>query len=295
MIIVDKIKRFKYQTTARIHTLLPKIKPAAICIGAQKAGTTALYKYLSIHPRVAISHVKEIDFFNCNSRYSKGLVFYHSHFPNKTLHNRGKLSVDITPGYMAGAKKAAPRIYEYNRGQKIIVLLRNPVSRAYSAWQMYRKYYDRDRSWFFKWLKRCDKNIDHRSFLKRPPCFGKNFEKDVKIEIDAIKNGAAIEMPILELGLYQKHLANYFELFPRTQILIISSSKMKHRTASQLKKIEDFLGLENHTWNQKDLKPRFVGGYKNKPPTEASYLLNSFYEKPNQDLFEMIDKQLIWK
>ena len=57
------------------------LRPSFIILGAPKAGTTALYEYLSQHKCILAPSVKEIDFFNCESRFSKGLDYYHSHFP----------------------------------------------------------------------------------------------------------------------------------------------------------------------------------------------------------------------
>jgi hypothetical protein len=53
--------------------LIKKSLPNALIIGAAKCGTTALIEFLSVHPRVAVSH-REIDYFSNLENYKKGLV-----------------------------------------------------------------------------------------------------------------------------------------------------------------------------------------------------------------------------
>ncbi len=297
MIIFDKLYRYltRSRTWALLTQVFPAIKPSAICIGAQKGGTTALYNYFKYHPGIAPAKFYEIDFFNCDSRFSRGISFYHSHFPRNTLANKGKLSLDITPGYLVNADKTAKRIYDYNPNIKIIVLLRNPIARAYSAWQMYRKFCASDRDWFYKWAQRCDSSVQQQDiFLKRPSSFGQNFEKDITDEIKAIQNGQNIEMPILRLGLYHQYLKYYFDYFPKDQILVISSEDMKKNTKEILRQIETFVGLDPYTWTEDELLPTSEGKYKDTMSHSEHMLLKSFYQKPNAALFDLLQKKFEW-
>lgn len=68
-----------------MYQTVMQLKPAFIIIGAHKVGTIALWDYLSKHPDVVAPKTKEINFFSCNSRYSRGFDFYHSHFPDLEL------------------------------------------------------------------------------------------------------------------------------------------------------------------------------------------------------------------
>ncbi len=290
-------KLLRYMAASKAWALLtqplPPLKPSAICIGAQKAGTTALFNYFSYHPGIVQSRIKEINFFNCDANFSRGINFYHSFFPRTTLANN-KLTFDITPGYLVDADRTAKRIYDYNPNISIIVLLRNPITRAYSAWQMYRKLCTSDRDWFYKWVGRCDPTIQQDFFVRRPSSFGQNFEKDISDEIEAIQRGQIIEMPILRLGIYHQYLKYYFDHFPQNQILVTSSEDMKKDTEGQLQQIETFVGLEPHSWTQDELMPSFEGKYHDSMSQSARILLKTFYQEHNAALFNLLQKEFAW-
>jgi hypothetical protein len=99
-----------------------------IGIGAQKAGTSWLHRHLSAHPEVCSTgglFDKEIDFFTW--RYSRGYVWYESHFDVCEECVAGEFST----GYFASTD-AAVRISEYNPMARLLVLLRDPIERAIS-------------------------------------------------------------------------------------------------------------------------------------------------------------------
>ncbi len=103
-------------------------------LGAQKAGTTALYIYLAKHPEIVAAENKEPHFFDCPFRYSQGIEYYHSLFPYIDPKNP-KITFDASGGYLANPS-AYQKIYQYNPQLKLIVLLRNPIDRAFSAWNI---------------------------------------------------------------------------------------------------------------------------------------------------------------
>jgi hypothetical protein len=264
-----------------------KVKPSAIVIGGQKCGTTALYKYLSIHPSVAKTKVKEINFFNCNSRYERGLKFYHSHFPNRFPFNIGKIAIDITPGYLGTARVSSKRINSYNPNIKIIAILRNPTDRAYSAWQMYKNLFKVNSNWFYEWVKECDNQKKRSQFAKRQNRFGKNFKRDIEEEVEAIENNEIIEMPILRLGLYGYLMEFYYNVFDKEKILVISSKNLKNNTNEQLKIIANFLNLERFNWPKKSLNLQFTGNYNCHMKEEERKLLDQFYKESNKKLYSI--------
>jgi len=111
-----------------------KLVNFVIC-GTQKGGTTALYSYLREHPEICMADRKEVHFFdnetlfvNVKPNYSQ----YHVSFNPRESH---KLLGEATPIYMYW-HDAPRRIWEYNSDMKLIVILRNPIDRAYSHWNM---------------------------------------------------------------------------------------------------------------------------------------------------------------
>ncbi len=136
-------------------------KPQFLIVGAQKAGTTALHSYLRANPRVVAGTTKEIGFFSpeafaawpqhphygvlCGggdplrplvSRRKR--AWYHSHFP-LPYRLAGRIAFEATPEYLY-VPEAAQRIHDYGPETKLIVLTREPASRALAAWNMYRNW-----------------------------------------------------------------------------------------------------------------------------------------------------------
>lgn len=100
--------------------------PTYIIAGAMRSGTTALNSYLREHPDVAVSTTKEVHFFD--SFYDRGVEWYREQFP----HSETAQAVgEATPNYMFSTT-ALDRIKETLPDVKLVVMLRNPIDRAYS-------------------------------------------------------------------------------------------------------------------------------------------------------------------
>jgi len=107
--------------------------------GAQKSGTSALDAYLREHPELCFPRQKELHFFDKDRLFASGHVdyaAYHAHFdPRPPQHLLG----ESTPAYLYWPQ-AVERIARYNPTMLIIVVLRNPITRAYSHWNMVRQW-----------------------------------------------------------------------------------------------------------------------------------------------------------
>ncbi len=111
------------------------VLPNFIIIGAMKSGTTSLYKYICDHPCILPAAYDEIGFFDSN--FHLGFNWYRSMFPRKKqmeeLEKKKGISItgEDTPFYFWN-EEAANRIKKYLPKVKLIVILRNPVDRAFS-------------------------------------------------------------------------------------------------------------------------------------------------------------------
>ena len=103
--------------------------PDFIGIGAEKAGTSWIYYCLHQHPSID-TRIKETYFFNMGSNWSKGFEWYESFF--KHCHPTAKTG-EFSPGYLTDPV-APEKIYKKHPNTKLIVSLRNPVDRAFSAY-----------------------------------------------------------------------------------------------------------------------------------------------------------------
>lgn len=124
--------------TARMPTSRARLLPGFLIVGAQRCGTTSLSRTLDEHPAVfsAVLH-EEVHFFDVS--YRRGLSWYRCHFPLLATARRAARGADVTPvsfessPYYMFHPLAAERIFRDLPGVKLLVLLRDPVERAYSA------------------------------------------------------------------------------------------------------------------------------------------------------------------
>ena len=110
------------------------LKPDFIVVGAQRAGTTWLHNCLSEHPQVSLPEEKELHFFDNESHDWIHPPYWQYHRCCRHSHP-GQLWGDATPITMWW-DPAPARIWRYNPSIRLVVCLRNPISRAYSHWSM---------------------------------------------------------------------------------------------------------------------------------------------------------------
>ena len=116
------------------------VKPDFYIIGFAKCGTTSLFEYLISHPNIHPPKGKEIDFFD--RLYSRGINWYKVGFPftiqkfiEKVFFRKKFLTGEATPRYIEHPH-AINRIKQTTPNAKFIILLRNPIDRAFSQHNM---------------------------------------------------------------------------------------------------------------------------------------------------------------
>lgn len=115
--------------------------PAAVLVGVPRSGTTSLYKYFSQHPGICLSEVKEVNFLSYPGEEAARADVPWLRFPVRTLDEYralfvaagDRMAVDFSASCFR-SPVAIERIREYVPDAKLFVLLRDPVSRAYSAY-----------------------------------------------------------------------------------------------------------------------------------------------------------------
>lgn len=119
--------------------------PNFVIIGAAKSGTTSLYKYLETHPQVFLSSRKEINFFCLEDEKPENISKLFSLIKNPIVDIetyksffidadplKHKAIGEVSPGYLFSPEISSSNIKKYCPDIKIIAILRNPISRAYS-------------------------------------------------------------------------------------------------------------------------------------------------------------------
>jgi hypothetical protein len=150
--------------------------PLFIIGGTQKSGTTVLAGYLAHHPNISFAARKELHFFDKTTNYKEGLSHYLSDFKTN---NNTLIMGEATPFYLA-SRKACKRIADSFPDVKMIVLLREPASRAYSEYQMKVRRV-KEQYYFYGLVEHYQKRIIH--CLKEFPAKYKLIEKCLPAEL----------------------------------------------------------------------------------------------------------------
>ena len=187
-----------------------------VIAGVQKGGTTALFDYLGDYADVALSEVKEAHFFDDEARdwAAPDYAAYHAHFPPSD----GRPCGEATPIYSYWPD-SLERMAAYNPAMKLILVLRDPVQRAWSHWRM--EYARGVETHPFAW---CIRQGRQRLFEAEPW-------------------GHHREVSYVERGFYAEQVERLLGLFPREQLQILTSEALRADPATILTEVRAFLGL----------------------------------------------------
>ncbi|MBA42732.1 MAG: hypothetical protein CMF62_01840 [Magnetococcales bacterium] len=240
------------------------VVPNFMIIGVQKGGTQSALYHLNQHPDVYLLR-KEVHHFDTN-KYS--LEEYHSLFENENPFDNDKLAVgEKTPTYLL-LRSSIDRLHKYNPDLKIIVFLREPISRAFSHYRMMKFRNKKSKNKF---------NLSFREFI--------NYDIDTKIK--NIKDIYS-EYPF-QRGLYYKQLKYLFNKFNKNNILIVLSEKVLKVPFRQYNRIFKFLGVRKlrkreFKFKKNIHKTKFTETLKNK---DFKYLFEK-YKEENKKLYELL-------
>lgn len=187
-----------------------------VVIGAQKAGTTALFDYLREDPHIFLPEEKEVHFFDDESQDWARPDY--SAFHRKFEFGSGRLCGEVTPIYMYWPN-ALERIRAYRPDIKLICLLRDPVERAWSHWRM-----------------------EHARGADAAP-FGEAIRGGRQRLFQDEPWGHHRVYSYVERGFYAEQLAHAIQLFSAEQLLVLQNEALDSRPAETLARVNAFLGL----------------------------------------------------
>ena len=267
-----------------------RLMPSFLIIGAMKAGTTSLFRYLCEHPSIFSPVVKEIHYFNFN--WSRSAGWYAAHFPVARGKPEYALTGEASPGYLV--HPLAPwRARERIPDARIIVLLRDPVQRALSH--------------YFHERRIGRESRPAHEALFAPESFTKfTLTPDQEGEWYAALNGgrrrqakaAALiaQCPMHKAYIthsrYVDHLPAWFEAFGQERILTLRAEDLFADPGGELDKAVEFLGLD--ALNKTDLPAHNIGKYPDSVSPEVIARLKDEFSGPNRRLFELIGKDQLW-
>jgi hypothetical protein len=108
-----------------------------VAVGPMRAGTTWLHGNLALHPQIRLPRAKETFFFD--RHFDEGIGWYAAHFPRGSAHNPGNLRYGEVGASYFDVTEAVHRIKAVAPACRIIVVVRDPVDRAWSAFMHYRR------------------------------------------------------------------------------------------------------------------------------------------------------------
>ncbi|MEP6681652.1 MAG: sulfotransferase [Parafilimonas sp.] len=269
---------------------LKKHPPAFIIAGAQKSGTSSLHYYLSQHPNLLGSTPKEVRYFDRDDNFRKGKKWYHRSFVNLHANKKDFLCFEATPEYLYRSY-VPQRIHQEYPHLKIIIILRDPVKRAYSAWNMYKH--------FFK-VKRIPQGYVHKKENNLVTEFFKAdkfplFEEAIASEILKIENNSTLEEPgLLRRGIYMPQIKRYHDLFGKDHVLILGMGDLNKNKKECLNNILRFLNLKESEWNFLPVEKRNTGSYSEQMNIETKEKLYAFFESHNNALFKYLGTNINW-
>lgn len=269
-----------FSESYRMLTSEARVLPDYLIIGVQKGGTTSLYKYLRMHPKVKSCAVKEVHFFN--RHYERGLSWYQSHFPYK---NGDFIVGEATPDYIYHPY-AAMRVSETLPSAKFIVLLRNPIDRAFSHYQ--------HNSRFPTYRKKVD-SFEKAIALEKKLSFCINFAslKDYReLFSDDCVMRLYTRYSYLRRGIYIDQIKPWFDLFEKEQILVLKAEDLYLEPKKTYQKCLEFLNLES--W-EIDNFLRFNANYEYSDMHPVMrYELQEFFRPYNKQLSEFLGIDFGW-
>lgn len=258
----------------RSFTVRDRLLPDFLIIGSQKCGTTYLYDRLLEHSSIAPALTKEVHFFDNN--HHKGLDWYRGYFPSRTALRTATVTGEASPYYLYHPH-VPRRVFQAVPDARLIVLLRNPVNRAYSH------YYHEVRMGY--------ESLSFEDALAAEPQRIGGEEQRMLADEDYYSFNHQ-HYAYLPKGIYVDQLKRWFEFFPREQILILKSEEFYQQTPTVLQQVTEFLGLP--AWEPQASQKHKSSPYPKLAPALREWLA-AYYEPHNQRLYEYLGIDFGWK
>jgi len=253
--------------------------PDSLIIGAQRAGTSSMFRLLKLHPQIYGSAKKEVHFFDRN--YSKGVNWYRSHFPLRQKLKGGWVTFEATPCYLM-FPHAAERISQLLPNIKFIVMLRNPVDRAISH--------------YFHEVAGNRENMPIEEAFKAE-------DDRIRPELKKIQDDKTYHSIIYrnysykKRGVYYDQIRHYLQFFNKEQLFIIKSEEYFENPNLIFKSVYAFLGV-NDNFILRESKPKSQDfEWLNRSGREVDAVkqeLQEYFAPHNEKLYELLGRNFNW-
>jgi hypothetical protein len=233
--------------------------PNFFIVGAAKAGTTTIYAELKNHPDIYLPANKEPMFFSSDEKYSKGLGWYSENF----FKNSGIKAVrgEATPHYLYWAEKVAPRLRDNFPAEalRFIVILRDPVERAYS--------------WYWNMVREGNETLEFEQAVAEEP-------KRLQEHDDDLRRRGSMIYGYLKGSMYAEQLQYFYDQFPRENILVLLHDDLETNYRQAFDSIFGFLNVSR--------AEQLVDRKQNKASMPRSRWFQEFLTRPSGLLYQVV-------
>jgi hypothetical protein len=264
--------------TAATPSTAPGALPDYLIIGAQKCGTSSLYAYLRQHPQIRPARRKEVHYFE-GSFTRLSLDWYRSFFPpfipDPNEPNAVSITGEASPFYLFNPR-VPRRVAQVLPDVKLIVILRNPVERAYSH------YHHELRG-----------GREHLSFTGAIEAEDERLagEAEKLMADDEYRSPTFRTKSYKARGIYFDQLVRWRAYFPAEQMLILTTQQLHDAHDETLDQTFEFLGVRPHI--VEDSRARNSHPYPPMDPSIREELVD-FFAPHNQRLYEFLGVDYGW-
>jgi hypothetical protein len=260
------------RTGARRRTARLRPLPDFLILGGQRCGTTSLYHYLRAHPQVLPALAKEVHFLSLH--WTRGESWYRAQFPlraRKTGQRQVPLTFEATPYYLLHPL-AASRARELVPEVKLLVLLRDPVARA---WSHYRHM-----------VRLGLEPLSFQEAIAQEPARLAGEVERIRSDpgYDAVRHR---RYSYLTRGAYAAQLQQWLDHFSPDQFLVLRSERLLADPADGYARVLAFLGLPAWTPSAFPLHTRNTKGSPGMP-AEVRRRLEEHFAPATRQLEELL-------
>lgn len=258
----------------RLFTSPDNPLPDCIIIGAQRAGTSSLYRNLLQHPGIGGATRKEVHYFDQN--HHQGPNWYRSFFSPPAPGEPPRLNVEATPYYLYHPAVPA-RVKALLPDARFIVLLRDPVERAWSDYL-----HSRQRGY---------EPLEFAAALDAEESRLRGEEERLLAEPHYASHGHRFHS-YQSRGLYARQLSRWLEHFPRDRFLLLRAEDLYADTPAVTRRVLDFLGLPE----MPGMQPTWRNSTPDKVPMPEADRdrIRRYFESANADLTVIAGPEFSW-
>lgn len=276
---------------------LPGLLPSFMIIGERKCGTTSLYHYLVDHPAVLPCTIKETHFFSQSTRrVRRDFDSYRAFFPSgdeaevelqtldldardQIVESKVSKRVEAGQTYITGEASAnvlmtvpPQRVFGVLPALKLIVVVRDPVARAFSHHAMHLRF-KREGRWAFRFV------TDYRRDFGREKALSK----------------LGFRGPYLGPGRYIESLERWLDVFPQAQLRVFRTEDLavEETRAEVLRELCDFLELDQFDFSGSQTPKRNVATNVARDE-ETAAMLRDYFQPYNARLEALLGRSMGW-